>query len=67
RPINNAKTLDRASIRDALENIKSYNGIIKTYSPPFTKTRHDALNVNDYFMATYDTDGAIVPIDKRSK
>ncbi|MBV6342971.1 DctP family TRAP transporter solute-binding subunit [Candidatus Magnetobacterium casense] len=65
--INNAKTIDRPSIRNALENIQHYNGMIKTYSPPFTKTRHDALNVNDYFMATYDADGAIVPIGKETK
>ncbi|KJU87642.1 extracellular ligand-binding receptor [Candidatus Magnetobacterium bavaricum] len=65
--INDAKTLDRASIRDALENIKSYKGLIKTYSPSFTQTRHDALDINDYFMARYDTNGLIVPIDKRAR
>ncbi|KJU84398.1 ABC-type branched-chain amino acid transport [Candidatus Magnetobacterium bavaricum] len=65
--INNAKTFDRASIRDALEDIKHYNGLVKTYAPPFTKTRHDALDVNDYFMATYDANGAIVPMNKGTK
>ncbi|MBF0539464.1 MAG: ABC transporter substrate-binding protein, partial [Nitrospirae bacterium] len=65
--IDKARTTDRASVRDALEGIAHYNGLIKTYSPPFTKTRHDALNVNDYFMATYDASGNIVPVGKRSK
>ncbi|MBF0338881.1 MAG: DctP family TRAP transporter solute-binding subunit [Nitrospirae bacterium] len=65
--IKNAGTTDRSSVRDALENIREYKGLIKTYSPPFTKTRHDALDVNDYFLATYDANGAIVPVDKRAK
>ncbi|MBF0316700.1 MAG: DctP family TRAP transporter solute-binding subunit [Nitrospirae bacterium] len=65
--INDAKTLDRASIRDALENIKYHHGLIKTYSPPFTRTRHDALDINDYFMARYDANGIIVPIDKGAR
>ncbi|MBF0538644.1 MAG: DctP family TRAP transporter solute-binding subunit [Nitrospirae bacterium] len=63
--INNARTIDRSSIRNALEDIQYYNGLIKTYSPPFTRTRHDALNVNDYFMAVYDANGAIVPKGSR--
>ncbi|MBF0606001.1 MAG: DctP family TRAP transporter solute-binding subunit [Magnetococcales bacterium] len=65
--IKNAGTTDRASVRDALENIQQYEGLIKTYSPPFTKTRHDALDVSDYFLATYDANGTIVPVDKGSK
>ncbi|MBF0336814.1 MAG: DctP family TRAP transporter solute-binding subunit [Nitrospirae bacterium] len=65
--INKAGTFDRPAVRDALEDIKSYSGLVKTYSPPFTKTRHDALDISDYFMARYDNNGIIVPIDKRSR
>ncbi|MBV6341611.1 DctP family TRAP transporter solute-binding subunit [Candidatus Magnetobacterium casense] len=65
--INDAGTFDRPAIRNSLENIKTYHGLVKTYSPPFTKTRHDALDINDYFMAKYDRHGIIVPIDKRSR
>ncbi|MBF0590572.1 MAG: DctP family TRAP transporter solute-binding subunit [Nitrospirae bacterium] len=65
--INKARTLDRPNIHDALEDIQYYNGLIKTYSPPFTKARHDALDVNDYFMATYDANGGISPIGKGTK
>ncbi|MBF0344374.1 MAG: DctP family TRAP transporter solute-binding subunit [Nitrospirae bacterium] len=65
--INKAGVLDRPLIRQALENIDYHDGLIKRYSPPFTQTRHDALNVNDYFMARYDSNGTIVPINKGVK
>lgn len=62
KAINQAGTLDRAKIRDALEHIKSYSGLIKTYRPPFTIDRHDALTLKDVFMAKYASDGAIEPV-----
>ncbi|KJU81959.1 extracellular ligand-binding receptor [Candidatus Magnetobacterium bavaricum] len=65
--INSAKTIDRLAVHNALEDIQHYKGLVKTYSPPFTKTRHDALDISDYFMATYDANGAILPTDKGTK
>lgn len=62
KAINQAGVLDRAKIRDALEHIKSYAGLIKTYRPPFTADRHDALDLKDVFMARYAADGAIEPV-----
>ncbi len=62
KAINQAGVLDRAKIRDALEHIKRYAGLIKTYRPPFTADRHDALNLKDVFMAKYAPDGAIEPV-----
>ncbi|MEO5360470.1 MAG: DctP family TRAP transporter solute-binding subunit [Nitrospirota bacterium] len=61
--IHQAGTLDRAKIRDAMEEIQHYKGLTKTFSPPFTEQRHDALDEKGYFMAVFDNNGAIIPID----
>ncbi|MGR9012480.1 MAG: ABC transporter substrate-binding protein [Gammaproteobacteria bacterium] len=59
KAINLAGTIDRAKIRDALEQVKDYAGLIKNYKQPFTAERHDALVLEDVFMAKYVADGAI--------
>ncbi|MBF0322241.1 MAG: DctP family TRAP transporter solute-binding subunit [Magnetococcales bacterium] len=61
RAIHQAGTTNRQAIRDALEHIADYKGLIKDYHPPFTSDRHDALDRNDYFMARFDASGHIVP------
>jgi branched-chain amino acid transport system substrate-binding protein len=48
-------------LRNALENIKRYEGLIKTYEPPFSPTNHDALSSKDYILVSWK-DGKIVPI-----
>jgi branched-chain amino acid transport system substrate-binding protein len=55
-----AGTADGAKIRDALENLGEYRGLIKTYQRPFTPEEHDALNENDYILVTW-RQGKIVP------
>lgn len=62
KAINLAGVLDRAKIRDALEQVKNYAGLIKTYRKPFTAERHDALSLEDVFLAKYAADGAIEPV-----
>ncbi|KPA09794.1 extracellular ligand-binding receptor [Candidatus Magnetomorum sp. HK-1] len=60
--IQNAGTLDRSAIRNALEKINRYQGVVKNYDPPFTPTRHDALDQTSFFLAKYNQNGYIVPI-----
>lgn len=62
KAINLAGVLDRAKIRDALEQVKDYAGLIKTYRHPFAADRHDALSLKDVFMAKYAADGTIEPV-----
>lgn len=62
RAIEKAGTTDRSSVRDALEQLGRYDGLVRTYNPPFTKTRHDALDVTDFRLARYGKNGAIVPL-----
>jgi branched-chain amino acid transport system substrate-binding protein len=59
--IANAGSTDGDKVRQALENIDRYEGLIKTYTRPFTAENHDALNENDYIMVHYVGDN-IEPI-----
>ena len=58
-----AGSTDAEAIRTALENLKTpYEGLIKTYKPPFTHDNHDALGPDDYVMVHYEGD-KIVPVN----
>jgi len=65
KAIEKAGSLERPAIRDALERIESYDGLVKEYSPPFTTKMHDALNHNDFIMARYNRNGHIVPVAEK--
>jgi branched-chain amino acid transport system substrate-binding protein len=59
--IDKAGAADGAKVRDALENLGEYRGLIKTYTRPFTPEEHDALTENDYILVTW-RQGKIVPV-----
>jgi branched-chain amino acid transport system substrate-binding protein len=59
--IDKAGAADGGKIRDALENLGEYRGLIKTYKRPFTSEEHDALTENDYILVTW-RGGKIVPV-----
>lgn len=63
KAIQNVNSIDRSKVRDALENLRLYEGIIRNYDPPFTANRHDALTSEDLHMSNFDSDGVIIPID----
>ena len=60
--IEQAGSTDGDAIRQALENLGTYEGLIKTYEQPFTEDNHDALGPDDYIMVHYDGD-QIVPVE----
>ncbi|WP_300327361.1 ABC transporter substrate-binding protein [Accumulibacter sp.] len=62
RAIDRAGTSDRATVRQALEELPEYDGLIKRYRRPFSKGRHDALTEADVIITRYAPDGAIVPV-----
>lgn len=62
KAIDIAGTTDRKAIRDALEQVRDHNGLIKFYKQPFTKERHEALSPEDLFMGRFRRDGAILRI-----
>ena len=59
--IEKAGAADGAKLRDALENLGDYRGLIKTYKRPFTAEEHDALTESDYILVTWKG-GKIVPV-----
>lgn len=61
--IKKAGTTDRPAVRDALENLGPYRGLIRNYAPAFSKTRHDALDAGDFRLSHYDGDGVVVTSD----
>lgn len=58
--IEQAGSVDPDKIREALEDLKTpYEGLIKTYTKPFSATNHDALGPDDYIMVKYDGDKVV--------
>ncbi len=62
RAIEKAGTTDRPAVRDALERLGPYDGLIKSFAQPFTAERHEALSPEDVFLARYARDGTLHPI-----
>ncbi|GAB6043215.1 ABC transporter substrate-binding protein [Endothiovibrio diazotrophicus] len=62
RAVDQAGTTERSAVRDALERLGPYHGLITDYDPPFTAERHEALSADRPFMARYEADGALVPV-----
>lgn len=48
-------------IRNGYYAIDKYDGLIKSYSKPFSKDQHDAIGANDYIF-THFVDNQIVPV-----
>ncbi len=48
-----ADSTDRSSIRNELENIDAFDGVIKSYSRPFSKDNHNAPLADQLFFAQY--------------
>ena len=56
-----AGTTDGPKVRQAFYGIDSYEGLIKTYTRPFTPENHDALGEKDYIF-THFVEGEILPL-----
>ena len=59
KAIKQANSTDREAIRNELEKLGPYQGLVRSLDKPFTAKRHDALTVKEVFMARYGNDGAI--------
>lgn len=62
--VKQAGSLDRARVRDALEAVKHYKGLVRVYNPPFSPSRHDALSEADFSLARYGANGILVPASR---
>jgi branched-chain amino acid transport system substrate-binding protein len=59
--ITKAGSTDGSKIREAYYEIDKYDGLIKTYTNPFSASNHDALTSEDYLF-TYFKEGEILPL-----
>lgn len=55
-----ANSTNIKALREALESIPYYEGVVKNYAPPFTEYKHDALWSEDYFMTRFNELGDLV-------
>ena len=62
--IKQAKSTDRTRVRNALEKLGPYQGLLGKLDKPFTPQRHDALTISHVYMASFADDGAIEPLGK---
>ena len=62
--IRKAGSIDRTKVRHSLETLERFDGLMRNYRPPFTPTRHDALDASDFLLARFDKNGAIIPVAK---
>ena len=51
--IKKAGSTDGPKLHAALENLGTYDGLIKKYNSPFTPDRHEALGPSDYMMCVW--------------
>lgn len=61
--IRQAKTTNRSAVRNALESLPPYQGLVRRYAPAFTPGRHEALDTRQLLMARYRDDGVVVPVN----
>jgi branched-chain amino acid transport system substrate-binding protein len=59
--VTQAGSTDRRLVRDALEKLPAYRGLVKHYAQPFSATRHEALGAGELLLARYRADGVLVP------
>lgn len=65
RAIDAAGSADRRQVRDALERVRNYQGLVRFYRQPFTPDRHEALDPSAVFLAAYDRDGALIRVGSK--
>ena len=66
RAVDLAGSTDRAKVRDALEQVRNYDGLVRRFERPFAPERHEALRQSDLFFARFRADGALVPTARAS-
>ena len=59
--ITKAGSADRARIRDALEHLPPWRGLVRHYAPAFSPANHEALASSDLMMMRYRPDGQLEP------
>lgn len=61
--VRQAGTSEHAAIRDALEQLPAFEGVMQTYAPAFSPENHEALDHSHLHLARFDDKGRIVAAD----
>lgn len=56
-----AGSTNRPVIRDALEQLPPYDGLVRRFAPAFTPSRHEALDLDDVLICHFDDTGRLAP------
>lgn len=62
--IRKAGSSERAKVRSALEQLGPYAGLVRRYTRPFTPQNHDALSIDQAFMARFTADDHLIPLPR---
>lgn len=60
--IETARTAQRPAVREALEHLPAYSGVVKDFRPAFTADRHDALRLDDVLLCQFDANRRLNPL-----
>lgn len=60
--VNKAQSTQGTAVRNALEKLPAYDGVIKRYAPAFTVTHHDALSSQQVVFVRILSNGSMLPI-----
>ena len=63
--INKAGSSDREAVRNAMEQLGNYRGLVREYNHPFSKTDHEALDKRQLFMGRFDKFGNVQKINEK--
>ena len=55
----------RAEIRAALEQIKSYDGLVRHYAQPFSANDHEALDRSQLYFARFGSTHNLIPVQSK--
>lgn len=65
KAIQKAGSPQRTAVRQSLERLDAHAGLLKRYDPPFTATRHEALERRQVLIGRFDKDGNLKSIPNR--
>ncbi len=60
--VRKANSVNMQKIRDTMEHLTEYHGLVRNYQRPFSARDHDALSAKDFILANYKN-GVLVPME----
>lgn len=65
RAVQLAGSTRREAVREALEHLPPFDGVVRRYAPAFTPQRHEALSQADVILARWDDTGTLRALPTR--